>query len=82
MATSEKEPNAMIQRHRPISTDLVYAARVCACPNCKRMVRQAADELLASLAFDLAEQHLQDAPALTAFAQQQPYAPRVLDPKP
>jgi hypothetical protein len=56
----------MTAPNRPISTDLVHAARVCACPNCKRLVSQAADALLASLAFDFAEQTLKTAPVLRA----------------
>jgi hypothetical protein len=46
------------------TTDLVYAARVCACLNCKRLVREAADKLLASLTFDLAEANIRNARGL------------------
>jgi hypothetical protein len=51
----------MITRNRHLATDLVHAARVCACPNCKRLAREAADKLLVSLAFDFAEQNLRNA---------------------
>jgi hypothetical protein len=44
--------------------DLDYAARVCACPNCKRLAAFAADSLRAKLAFARAYEALRNAAVL------------------
>lgn len=50
--------------------DLDYAARVCACPNCKRLAASAADSLQAKITFARAYQALSNTEFLSVSAKQ------------
>ena len=48
----------MLSNELTPETDLDYAARVCACPNCKRLAAEAAEILRAKLTFSRAYEAL------------------------